>query len=156
MRALRCLVSLRHVANSALRAPVYQTREIHNVCTIGNIQFYNRCLLPFHVFSNVLDSFGGVSKRGRAWSAGLDRAPPPKVVIEYDPEELDRFISMADDIEDAIPEVMVDGNPPDMKPRAGSFEVTLEDGTVLFSKLKDSTYPESTALIAAILARLAP
>lgn len=82
----------------------------------------------------------------------MDRAPPPRVIIEYDPDETDRFIAIADAVEDVYPEIMVDGNPDEiLEPRPGSFEVTLEDGTVLFSKLKDaSNFPTDSDVIAAV------
>lgn len=72
------------------------------------------------------------------------------MIIEYDPDEVDRFISLADAIEDVYPEIMVDGNPDEIEPRDGSFEITLEDGTVLFSKLGGDSFPSVSDVIAQV------
>lgn len=53
---------------------------------------------------------------------GLGRAPPKVITIEYDPDDVDTFIEIADAIEEAFPKVIVNGN--DQGPgRPGAFEV---------------------------------
>jgi len=55
---------------------------------------------------------------------------------------------MADAIEDAYPSLLVEGNPEELgEPREGSFEVSLEDGSLLFSKLKESRFPEEEEVV---------
>ncbi|KAJ9527084.1 hypothetical protein QJQ45_025210, partial [Haematococcus lacustris] len=41
---------------------------------------------------------------------GLGRAPPSRIVIEYDPADVDRFIAVADLLEDTFPAIIVEGN----------------------------------------------
>ena len=55
---------------------------------------------------------------------------------------MDRFIEFADLIEDAYPDLLVDGNPDDIEPREGAFEVTLGEDITLFSKLKEMRHPD--------------
>jgi hypothetical protein len=56
-------------------------------------------------------------------ASGLGRAPPKVITIEYDPEDVEAFIEIADAIEEAFPKVIVNGN--DQGPgRPGSFEVS--------------------------------
>lgn len=57
------------------------------------------------------------------------------VYIEYDPDNVDAFIAMADTIEAAFPGVVVEGNV-EGDGRPGSFEITTEDGIHIFSKLE--------------------
>eukprot|EP00242_Pyramimonas_sp_CCMP2087_P007340 CAMPEP_0198209562 /NCGR_PEP_ID=MMETSP1445-20131203/16979_1 /TAXON_ID=36898 /ORGANISM="Pyramimonas sp., Strain CCMP2087" /LENGTH=73 /DNA_ID=CAMNT_0043883383 /DNA_START=402 /DNA_END=623 /DNA_ORIENTATION=+ len=57
---------------------------------------------------------------------------------------------MADAIEDAYPSVMVDGNPAEVNPRPGSFEVTLEDGTLLYSSLQAKKFPTEREMLTAV------
>ncbi|KAH9305123.1 hypothetical protein KI387_009527, partial [Taxus chinensis] len=78
-----------------------------------------------------------IGNRWMSCCSRLDAPPPRQVTIEYSEEEdnTDYFIQLADSIEEAYPEVMVLGNPEDMRSRRGSFEVTME-GQLLFSKLK--------------------
>lgn len=76
--------------------------------------------------------------------------PTPDIVnVEYDEEEVDRFIALADAIEAAFPNVVVEGNPSGPG-RPGAFEVTLPDGAVLFSKLSSGGWPEAGSVVDAI------
>lgn len=58
-------------------------------------------------------------------------------MVEYceDEDLLDDFIKLADEIEDAHPDVIVVGNPEGTEARTGAFEVSI-NGRELFSKLK--------------------
>ncbi|PNH08765.1 hypothetical protein TSOC_004642 [Tetrabaena socialis] len=85
-------------------------------------------------------------------SAGLDRAPPKVVHIEYDPENVDAFIAMADAIEEAFPGVVVEGNL-EGDGRPGSFEVITEDGVHIHSKLKSKLHPTADAVVERIANR---
>eukprot|EP00897_Mesotaenium_endlicherianum_P009146 jgi/Mesen1/825/ME000111S10969 len=51
--------------------------------------------------------------------------------------------------EDAFPELAVVGNPANITPRDGAFEVTL-DGKVLFSRLQVNRLPASDEILGAI------
>jgi selT/selW/selH-like putative selenoprotein len=76
--------------------------------------------------------------RGMACSAGLGRAPPKKVSIEFDPNDVEDFIKLADAIEAAFPSVIVEGNE-EKEGRRGSFEIQTEDGIAIWSRLTLST-----------------
>ncbi len=69
--------------------------------------------------------------------------------MEYDPADVDRFIALADAIEDAFPDLVVEGNLEE-EGRPGSFEVATEDGAPLFSRLASHCYPEPEGLVRAI------
>lgn len=84
--------------------------------------------------------------------ASLGHAPPPKIVIEYDPQDVDVFIAMADAIEDAFPSVVVEGNE-DGDGRAGAFEIVTSDGTPIFSKLESKRSPDPADVIDRIINR---
>lgn len=55
-------------------------------------------------------------------------------MIEYDPEDVELFIQVADAVEAAFPGVIVEGNE-DGDGRPGSFEVVSSDGAAVFSRL---------------------
>lgn len=79
-----------------------------------------------------------------ACSAGLGRAPPKKVSIEFDPEDVEDFIKLADAIEAAFPSVIVEGNEAG-DGRRGSFEIQTEDGISIWSRLALATsHPPGT------------
>lgn len=63
---------------------------------------------------------------------------------------MDRFIEFADAIEDIFPELMVDGNPEGTMPKTGAFEVSLENGEILFSKLQEERFPSEDEVLEAI------
>lgn len=65
------------------------------------------------------------------------------------PTHTPRFIALADAIEAAFPNVVVEGNPTGPG-RPGAFEVTLPDGAVLFSKLSSGGWPEAGSVVDAI------
>lgn len=69
--------------------------------------------------------------------------------MEYDPADVDRFIELADAIEEAFPDLQVEGNP-EAEGRPGAFEVALEEGTPLFSRLATGVYPDVAGLVRAI------
>jgi hypothetical protein len=73
------------------------------------------------------------------------RAPPKKVLIEFDPQDVEEFIKIADAIESAFPSVVVDGNEAG-EGRKGSFEIQTEDGTSLWSRLGSSGSLSTTSL----------
>lgn len=74
------------------------------------------------------------------------------MLIEYDPEDVDTYIEIADAIEDAFPTVVVDGNP-ESDGRKGSFEVVGATGNVLFSRLgAGGAAPQAAAIVAALRA----
>jgi selT/selW/selH-like putative selenoprotein len=79
-------------------------------------------------------------KRTMACSAGLGRAPPKVINIEYDPEDLEAFILLADAIEEAFPTVVVKGNE-EQEGRPGSFEIQTDDGLNVYSRLATKTLP---------------
>ena len=71
--------------------------------------------------------------------------------VEYDPAEVDRFIELADAIEDAFPSIIVEGNEGE-EGRPGSFEVCTEDGRCVFSRLGSGVWPEVGDLLVRIRA----
>eukprot|EP00877_Chromochloris_zofingiensis_P001621 jgi/Chrzof1/1145/Cz01g42080.t1 len=62
---------------------------------------------------------------------------------------VNRFIALADVIEDAFPNLIVEGNP-DGDGRAGAFEVSSEAGDVIFSKLQSRGFPDVDSVVAAL------
>ena len=79
----------------------------------------------------------------------LDLPPPDVIHVEYDPEDVDLFISVADALEDALPGIIVEGNT-SAQGRSGSFEVVMPDGTCVFSRLESKVAPEPKAILQAI------
>jgi len=73
-------------------------------------------------------------------------------VIEYDPEDVEAYIDVADAIEAAFPTVVVEGNESG-DGRTGSFEVTTSDGVQIYSKLTSHRYPDPQDLIDRIVNR---
>ncbi|KAF8064676.1 hypothetical protein HT031_003478 [Scenedesmus sp. PABB004] len=74
---------------------------------------------------------------------------PDVVVVEYDDEEVDRFIELADAIEAAFPNVVVEGNS-DGPGRRGSFEVRAAGGQLLHSRLNTGAWPQPEAVLASL------
>jgi len=71
--------------------------------------------------------------------------------VEFDKNYVDVFVQLADVLEDAFPTVMVsEKEQTDEPPREGSFEVTHEDGTELFSKLRDGKIPRPERVLEAL------
>jgi hypothetical protein len=74
------------------------------------------------------------------------RSPPPAAPLPR-PRS---YIQVADAIEEAFPNVVVDGNV-DADGRPGSFEVVGAAGRVLFSRLASGgTPPQAAAIVAAL------
>ena len=92
------------------------------------------------------------STRPFACRSGLDRPPPKTVNIEYDPEDVDTFIAVADAIEGTFPSIVVEGNQ-QAEGRPGSFEVLTSDGIHIFSRLKSSKAPKPEDIVTRILNR---
>eukprot|EP00798_Chlamydomonas_sp_ICE-L_P024584 gene24584-10197_t len=70
-----------------------------------------------------------------------------RISIEYDPEEINAFIKLANHLEECFPHVLVEGNQGRPDGRPGSFEVTLEDGYNVFSKMANPGGVVDTAQI---------
>ena len=70
-----------------------------------------------------------------AWKSGLDRPPPDKILVGYDSGRVDDFIEIADVIEDAFPQLMVEGVETEDGEgmSSSSLRITLEDGTLVIS-----------------------
>ncbi|CAM6111104.1 unnamed protein product [Calypogeia fissa] len=104
-------------------------------------------------FSAVRPSFNSSLLRANRFSccAKVDLPPPREIIVEYEEksEHTDYFIELADGIENANPELMVLGNPDDMQPRDGSFEVTTGQH-VLFSKLQAQRLPRVEEILLAL------
>ncbi|GAX85410.1 hypothetical protein CEUSTIGMA_g12826.t1 [Chlamydomonas eustigma] len=90
--------------------------------------------------------------RGMACSAGLGRAPPKVINIEFDPKDVEAFIAVADAIEAAFPKVIVNGNEEE-DGRPGSFEVSTEDGVNIFSRISTGLSPKAQDIIEKIVNR---
>jgi selT/selW/selH-like putative selenoprotein len=65
-----------------------------------------------------------------------------------------RFIALADAIEAAFPNVVVEGNP-DGPGRPGSFEVKGAAGQLLFTRLGSGGWPQPEVLVESIAAAAA-
>ena len=73
-----------------------------------------------------------------ACSAGLGRAPPKRITVEFDPDNVEDFIKLADAIEAAFPSVVVEGNESG-DGRRGSFEIQTEEGVSIWSRLSSAS-----------------
>lgn len=73
-------------------------------------------------------------------------------MIEYDPEDVETFIAVADAIEAAFPSMIVEGNE-EGDGRPGSFEVTTSDGFKVYSRLANKQSPNPDDLILLIVQR---
>lgn len=73
----------------------------------------------------------------------LDPAAPPR-----------RFIALADAIEAAFPNVVVEGNPSGPG-RPGAFEVTGASGALMHSRLDSGAWPDPDVLVSALSAAAA-
>jgi selT/selW/selH-like putative selenoprotein len=68
-----------------------------------------------------------------------------QVVVEYHPDEVDKFIEVADAIEEAFPRLVVDGV--ETEEQRSAFEVKTKEGRILFSSLSAGRLPESGELL---------
>lgn len=74
-------------------------------------------------------------------------------MVRYHPDEVDRFIELADLVEEAMPKVMVDGEEDESScSSAMVFEVSDEQGRVIFSAQQQHRFPEAVDIIRAIRA----
>jgi selT/selW/selH-like putative selenoprotein len=69
-----------------------------------------------------------------------------KVVVEYDPKDVDQFIALADALEAEFPRLVVDGNPSGTG-RNSAFEIFTETGAEVHSKLTSNTFPLNAEII---------
>eukprot|EP00884_Botryococcus_braunii_P019842 jgi/Botrbrau1/6541/Bobra.40_2s0012.1 len=84
-------------------------------------------------------NFQAVARRSIASQFYSDKPPPARVVVEYSGEEVDRFIELADALEETFRGLAVEGV--ELDDRLGAFEVKTEDGRVLFSAELSGRYP---------------
>lgn len=84
----------------------------------------------------------------------LGKAPPERIIIEYDPKDVETYIEIADAIEAAFPSVIVEGNETG-DGREGSFEVLTSDGYAVYSKLQKQSFPDPDLLVELIATRSA-
>ena len=87
--------------------------------------------------------------RAGSRDAAASTRPPTEVRVEFGKQGVDVFIQLADVVEEAFPSVAVTERE-DAAPREGAFEVTHEDGTELFSKLKHGRPPRVEEVLEAI------
>ena len=76
------------------------------------------------------------------------------MIVSYDEAETDKFIELADYIEDHIAGVEVQGNPGGAAP-AGTFSILQEDGTMLFERSSELQYPNLEKLASVIQDKIA-
>lgn len=74
--------------------------------------------------------------------------------MNYDEAETDKFIELADYIEDHVAGVEVQGNPDGAAP-SGTFRISQEDGTMLFERSDASLYPDLEQLVGVIQSNVA-
>lgn len=86
----------------------------------------------------------------RSFACRWDAATPQTVVVEYDPADLEMFITMADALEIAFPSIIIEGN----EGAAGAFEVST-GGSPLFSRLALGKVPDMKMLIESITNHIA-
>lgn len=71
-----------------------------------------------------------------------------QIVVEYDPADVDFFISIADAIEDRYPGLMVEGEEKESSSADSPlFEVRAEDGRELFSARQKGHLPDSDEVL---------
>ncbi len=77
-----------------------------------------------------------------------------QVIVEYNPADVDRFIEIADAIEERYPSLMVDGQEIEEDTADGdlTFEVKAQDGHSLFSARQTKRFPDSAEILVAIAA----
>ena len=81
-----------------------------------------------------------------------------QVIVEYNPADVDRFIDIADAVEERFPSLMVDGQEVDGDAADGKpmFEVKAQDGRSLFSAREMGRFPDSAEILDAITAAGVP
>lgn len=75
--------------------------------------------------------------------------PRPRPHTNTNTEKQNRFIALADAIEEAFPNIVVEGNPSGPG-RPGAFEVTGANGALLFSKLSSGGWPQAEVVVDAV------
>jgi hypothetical protein len=75
-----------------------------------------------------------------------------QVVVSYDKKETDRFIELADFIEQRLPGIAVEGNPDGAAP-SGTFCIKDEDGAVLYERAPGTPLPTDASLLEMIARR---
>ncbi|CAG9467692.1 unnamed protein product [Pedinophyceae sp. YPF-701] len=87
-------------------------------------------------------------RRGYPCCHGLDKPPPDRIVVRYDPDEVDRYIEIADALEDEFEDIKVEG----FEGAKTQFDVELDDGTKLFERspleVSSGTFPTAEELSA--------
>lgn len=69
-------------------------------------------------------------------------------MVRYDPDEVDRFIEVADSVEDAFPKIMVDGEEAEGASGSGMFEVLDDEGQVLYSASQQGgRFPDADEIV---------
>ncbi|MEW5303166.1 MAG: hypothetical protein WDW36_005885 [Sanguina aurantia] len=92
-----------------------------------------------------------VAAWARSFACRWDAGSPQKVTVEYDPADLESFITLADALEEAFPRIVIEGN----EGVSGAFEVSTE-GTAVFSKLASGGLtPDIQTLIDSITKHIA-
>lgn len=72
--------------------------------------------------------------------------------VEYDPAFVDDFIALADAVEAAFPNVIVEGNENE-DGRQGSFEIQTSDGINIYSMLHSKALPDTEDVVMRIVNR---
>lgn len=74
-----------------------------------------------------------------------------QVRVVYDPEDVDLFIAVADAIEDAFPELIVEGEEAEASGGGGGgggrFVMSTDDGRVLFERTDSAQSVDPAALV---------
>ena len=69
-----------------------------------------------------------------------------QVVVEYDSEETDHFIELADAIEERFPGVAVDGHEKEQCPK-GFFRIRAGNGDILFATEEGGAKPDPEEIV---------
>lgn len=147
MHGRRCVA----LGTRIVGAIVKQCAETPIGTKVGSTERFLNYEGAFRSSSFSLDSYVFLQANRLSCCAKVDLPPPREILVEYqeEPENTDHFIELADGIENANPELMVIGNPDDMQPRDGSFEVTSGQH-VLFSKLQANRLPRVDEILLAL------
>ena len=89
-----------------------------------------------------------LQKRGYPCCHGLGLPPPDRIVITYDPDEVDRYIEIADALEDEFADIKVEG----VAGSKGQFQVSGGDGKLLITRTPEeassSIWPKTEEIMA--------
>lgn len=80
------------------------------------------------------------------------------MTVEFDPDDVEAFIALADRIEEEFPTVAVEGNPSGVEPRPKTFEVHLGtlEGDKVYSRLSSKKMPSFEEVREALIASGVP